>query len=61
MKTGRPRGAEITKRFTVALTARQYLALNDASLFEGQTMTAIVRRAVDQELRRTASHRRAAE
>jgi hypothetical protein len=52
MKTGRPAGVNITKRFTVALTARQYLALNEAALFEGATMTAIVRRAVDYELRR---------
>jgi hypothetical protein len=56
---GRPRGVNITKRFTVALTARQYLDLNDVALFEGATMTAIVRRAIDQEIRRLVSRARA--
>jgi hypothetical protein len=44
------------KRFTFLLTARQYLALNEVAVFEGQTMTAIVRRAIAQELRRLKAH-----
>lgn len=57
-RTGRPVGRTITKRFTVALTARQYLALNEVATFEGQTMTAIVRRAITQELRRLGANYR---
>jgi hypothetical protein len=44
---GRPRGSDnIIKKFTVAFTAGEYLAMNDRAVFEGCSMTDIIRRAV---------------
>ena len=47
----------VNKRLTLIVTADQYIALNNVANFEGATMTAIVRRAIVEELLRIRDRR----
>lgn len=50
-RIGRPRSENIAKRFTIAFSIDDYIALNNQAVFEDRSMTWVVRRAVAEYLR----------
>ena len=47
---GRP-NLKLGKKFSVALTMDQYIAINDVAVYEGCDVAPVVRRAIDEYLR----------